>query len=274
MAPEAAIHHLSCGSFCPYGARLLQGSGGWLSRARMVCQCLLIEASDGLVLVDTGFGIGDVENPGRLGLLFRLMVLPQLERGQTAAAQLREMGHQPGDVRRIIITHLDADHAGGLAEFPDAEVHLFAPEHTAATRPGLRERVRYIGEQWAHGPRWVTHEVEGDEWLGFESIRVLDTEPEVLLIPLVGHSRGHSGVAIRRDEGWLLHCGDAYFHHGQVETPSRCPPGMGLFQNLVQDDGRARHRNEERLRELARTHGDEVELICSHDPVDLERFRP
>jgi glyoxylase-like metal-dependent hydrolase (beta-lactamase superfamily II) len=167
VAPDATIHHLSCGSFCPYGARLLQGSGGWLSPARMVCHCLVVETAEGLVLLDTGFGIGDVENPARLGHAFRLMVRPQLEQRQTAVAQLRALGHEPGDVRRILITHLDLDHAGGLAEFPDAEVHVFAPEHEAAMNPGLRERSRYIADQWAHGPRWVTHEVEGDEWLGF-----------------------------------------------------------------------------------------------------------
>jgi hypothetical protein len=25
--------------------------------------------------------------------------------------------------------------------------------------------------------------------------------------------------------GWLLHCGDAYFHHSEVATPPSCPPG-------------------------------------------------
>ena len=43
-------------------------------------------------------------------------------------------------------------------------------------------------------------------------------------MPLVGHSRGHTGIAIHGDEGWLLHCGDAYFHHGEVATPPACPP--------------------------------------------------
>ena len=41
-------------------------------------------------------------------------------------------------------------------------------------------------------------------------------------------------------DGWLLHCGDAYFDHGEVETPPSCPPGLRLFQNLNAADGRAR----------------------------------
>jgi hypothetical protein len=69
----------------------------------------------------------------------------------------------------------------------------------------------------------------------------------------------------------MLHCGDSYFFRGEIETPPRCPPGMRIFQTLNQADGRARHENQERLRELARRGGDGLRLFCSHDPVQLER---
>ena len=91
------------------------------------------------------------------------------------------------------------------------------------------------------------------------------------MIPLVGHSRGHTGIAVRDEDGWLLHCGDAYFNHGEIETPSSCPAGLRLFQNLNAADGRARKRNRDRLRELATRHGEEINLLCSHDPHELKR---
>jgi len=94
-----------------------------------------------------------------------------------------------------------------------------------------------------------------------------DSDDEILLIPLIGHSHGHTGVAIRQGEGWLLHCGDSYFHHGEVATPPHCPPGLAAFAAFDQADGAARHANVERLRELAARHSDAVELICSHDPA-------
>ena len=95
------------------------------------------------------------------------------------------------------------------------------------------------------------------------------TEPEVAMIPLPGHSRGHAGVAVRDGEGWILHCGDAYFHRNQVAESPSCPPGLAGFQTLAAADNGARKRNLERLRDLAREHGDEVRLFCSHDPVEL-----
>ena len=90
------------------------------------------------------------------------------------------------------------------------------------------------------------------------------------MIPLTGHTAGHCGVAINTPDGWLLHCGDAFFFAGEIETPRRCPPGLRFFQTLDQHDGKARHRNQERLRELQRVHGGDVELVCSHDPQMLQ----
>jgi glyoxylase-like metal-dependent hydrolase (beta-lactamase superfamily II) len=267
------IHHLNCGTLCPYGGRLVSGEGGF-GGAHMVCHCLLIEAGDQLVLVDTGFGADDAAHPyRRLGVPFTLAFRPQNDVGETAAQRIRVLGLDPADVRHIVCTHLDLDHAGGLPDFPDAEVHAFAPEKDAALNPSLRERARYPQCHFEHGPKWVEHDVDGDRWNGFESIRVLPgVDPEVLMIPLVGHSRGHTGIAVRSGDGWLLHCGDAYFHRGQLEPEPHCPPALRAFQSVMADNRDARLKNEQRLNRLARERGDEVRLFCAHDPVELEHL--
>ncbi|MDP9188088.1 MAG: MBL fold metallo-hydrolase, partial [Actinomycetota bacterium] len=54
------VHHLNCGTMCPRGARLVAGRGGLLEESPIVAHCLLVEAGDELVLVDTGYGTGDV----------------------------------------------------------------------------------------------------------------------------------------------------------------------------------------------------------------------
>lgn len=268
----AKVHHLNCGTMCPYGGKLISGHGGWTG-ATVVCHCLLVETADALVLIDTGIGLDDIRDPyRRLGIPFSVAFRPERDPSQTAAEQVRRLGFAPGDVRHIACTHLDPDHAGGLPDFPDATVHTFRPEYDAAIRPSLRDRARYPKCHFDHGPKWQTHDGDGDAWLGFECIRVLPTvDPEILMIPLVGHTRGHTGIAVREDDRWLLHCGDAYFHHGEVETPPHCPPGLAAFQKLMAHDAKARATNQERLRELVLSHGDEVRLFCAHDPVELQR---
>jgi glyoxylase-like metal-dependent hydrolase (beta-lactamase superfamily II) len=259
---------------CPHGGRLITGSGSVREAARLVCHCLLVEGADGLVLVDTGLGLDDMRNTRQLGLIFDTLFRPQAREQETAIAQVRALGFDAGDVRHIVATHLDVDHAGGLPDFPDAQVHVLGRELHAALHPSLRERERYVAAHWAHGPRWVEHETGGDEWLGFESIRILPGSDEgILLVPLIGHTRGHCGVAVRHDGRWLLHCGDAYFNRAQIETPPSCPPILKAFQAVNSVDNAARRQNQERLRELAMRRPGEVELFCSHDAETLAGYQ-
>lgn len=274
------IHHLNCLTMCPVGEKFLTGEGSLFSKARLVAHCLLIESEEGLILVDTGIGTGDVLTPEQMGQPFRALVNPQPKAEETAIHQIRELGLDPDDVTHIACTHLDIDHAGGLPDFPNAEVHVFRPERDAVLNPTWREKTRYIDEHFAHGPKWNAHDVDGDDWFGFESCRVLGGDAEVLLIPVTGHSRGNCAVAVRTDTAdrerygaeWLLHCGDAYFYRGEMEQPPRCPHGAAFFQNAVQLDGTKRKANQERLRELAGRQDDEVRLFCSHDPVEFEQL--
>ena len=58
------IHHLNCGLMEPLGGAMFDGvSGG--ATAKLACHCLLVETDQGLVLVDTGFGLQDVRQPYR-----------------------------------------------------------------------------------------------------------------------------------------------------------------------------------------------------------------
>ncbi|MGP3965322.1 hypothetical protein ACTWPT_56180 [Nonomuraea sp. 3N208] len=65
--------------------------------------------------------------------------------------------------------------------------------------------------------------------------------PEILLIPLAGHSRGHSGVAVDTGATWLLHAGDAYFFRDRRHAKPFChvtitiPEGApGVFGPLAE----------------------------------------
>jgi glyoxylase-like metal-dependent hydrolase (beta-lactamase superfamily II) len=260
------VHHLSCGTMCPGAGRV-----GLVPR-ELVTHCLVVETDHRLVLVDTGFGVADVEQDvRRLGPAPLLLGLRR-DLGATAAHQVRGLGHDPSDVTDVVVTHLDLDHAGGLSDFPGARVHIHARELAAARRPSLAERARYAQVQWAHGPRWVEHTEAGDAWFGFDSVTAVDED--VVMVPLHGHTRGHSGVAVRRaDGGWLFHAGDAYFHTGDVQVPRQCPPGLRAFQRAMGIDNASRAHNLARLQELRRDHADEITMFCAHDKAELDAVR-
>ncbi|MGH8791565.1 MAG: MBL fold metallo-hydrolase [Stackebrandtia sp.] len=268
------IHHINCGTMHPPSRRLFNGTGGWFERATMVCHCLLIETDSGLVLVDSGFRPADLaEASGALRLVIGLL-RPNITDADTAAGHVRRLGFAVEDVRHIVLTHLDYDHAGGMPDFPHATVHLHARELDAAKRPVHRdERRRYQSRQWAHGPKWATYEEDGEPWFGFEAVRQLEgLPPEILLVPLHGHTRGHSGIAVDGGDGWLLAAGDAYFHRDRIDPDHpRCPKGLAGLEHVVQIDKASRVRNQERMRRLRADHADEVRIFCAHDPVEFER---
>src|SRR6188508_521067 len=164
-----AVHHLNCATMCPIAGFLL-GSNAW--RGKMVAHCLLIETErDGLVLIDTGFGTRDIEGATRLSKSFRTLVGPTLSHAETALAQVEALGYKAADLKHIVVTHLDLDHAGGLVDFPNAKVHLHAREHAAAmARRHFKERERYIASHWAHGPKWEVYSEDGDTWRGLPAV--------------------------------------------------------------------------------------------------------
>lgn len=261
------IHHLNCATLRPLGSF----GGGRLVPPRIVAHCLLVERPDGLTLVDSGFGRDDLARPARLGRPFVAAMRPALDEAETAAAQVRALGHRLEDVTDIVVTHLDLDHAGGIPDFPHARVHVYGAELDAALQPTRRERARYIRAQWAHGPRWVRHEVAGDDFFGFEAVTVLTDG--VLLVPLHGHTRGHCGVAVRRPEGgWLFHAGDAYFDANEMQTPPSAKPGLRVFQRLMAVDDAQRVANQARLRELHAERSDEVTIFSAHDAAEFDEL--
>lgn len=246
-------------------------------RGELVIHALLVETpKDGLVLVDTGIGVEDVRHPlRRIGAGFLQFARPRLREEDTAVRQVERLGFSRHDVRHVVCTHLDVDHAGGLPDFPDAKVHVHRRERDAAmTRATFKERERYKKVQFAHHPKWELHDEGGDAWFGLQSLRAVSED--ILLVPLPGHTRGHCAVAVRSsDEAarggpeWILHCGDAYFFHLEKDDPECCPPVLARFQQAIAVDDHGRRANAKRIRELHREHGRKVRVFSAHDPHEF-----
>lgn len=246
------VHHLNCGSMHPKVVPPL------------VCHVLLVETDNGLVLVDSGYGLDDCAAPAQRIGPTRWITRPLLDPDQSAVRQVQRLGFRREDVRHIVVTHFDVDHIGGISDFPEAEIHCTAAEVLGAMRgPTREEKFRFRPAQWAHGPKIVEHSPDGEKWRGFAAAKELT--PGIVLVSLPGHTRGHACVAVDAGSRWLLHCGDAFYHPGSIGGEGRSPWLLGAFEKFAAFDRKKVTENHARLTELYRRGEPDLFVFCAHD---------
>lgn len=193
----------------------------------------VVEHPDGLVLVDTGYAPRVLSAMSRgldrvYGGLLPVHVTPQ----ESAAAQLTSRGLDPADVAVVVLTHLHADHVGGLRDFPAARV---------VADPGavdLVRRVRGFGRLRRGLVPALLPEDLPDRLLDpgtlppaadadlapLTGARDLLGDGRLLVLPLPGHTAGHLGLVVRTPGRDLVLVGDAAWHtravtHGELPHP-------------------------------------------------------
>lgn len=225
-----------------------------------VCNCLLIEDNEKLVLIDSGLGELEIDTlhllSQRIPAIYDIPINPNL----AATRQLSCLGYGRDRVTDIVLTHLDLDHAGGLKDFPAAHVHLSKEEHSN------RQDSRYLQDQFSHRPHWEPVSYFDERWFNFaaKTLLILD-EVDIKLIPLPGHTLGHCGVAVRDrrlSAKWIFHVGDAYYHRSELHYPNS---NASFVSRLSAFDDSVRQETLSKLRYLAEIRWKEVSMISSHD---------
>ena len=242
--------------------------------AKVVCHCLLVETDQGLVLIDTGLGVQDyLHTKQRLGSLVSRLGRIENNLELTAIAQIQRLGFSPQDVRHILVSHLDFDHAGGISDFPHATVHVLSSEYNATQNLfSLKNKARYKTQQFKQHRYWnfIEHE-QGEAWFNLYQVQGFQLfQDEILLIPLLGHTQGHCGIAIKQKEGWLFFCGDAYYSHLQFDPKNKLRT-LDKLERFFAENNQMRVDNLHKIQQLAQTEKN-IEIICAHDPVELARY--
>ena len=179
-----------------------------------------IEHPEGVIVVDAG-ETARTSEPGyfpRWHPYFHLSVRFAVAPDEEIGPQLRGLGITPGDVRRVVITHMHTDHAGGLHHFPHTEVLVSRGDLELAT--GRLARLR--GYPSNHLPRWLDPtvvELSPAPYGPFPQSLPLTRAGDVTIVPLPGHTPSHIGVAVEDGDHTVLLAGDTSYNQ---ELMLRC----------------------------------------------------
>lgn len=259
------VHHLNCGVFH------LQQFSKILKRQELCCHCLLLEGPDRLALIDTGL---PTHYQNILDEMYHSKILGvQKPKEFNSVAQIKKLGFDPKDVRDIFITHLDHDHVGGLADFPQAQVHLHLKEFefSREVENSIKLKMRFKTHLWK-AANFHFYSGDGDSWYGFQSVKnSVAFQDDLVFLPLFGHTPGHTGYAVRQGGGWVFHAGDAYYLKEELNTKIvEQSLAAELMSNMLSLQNGERMKTLQRLRRLNADQA-EVQIINSHDDSYLPR---
>jgi N-acyl homoserine lactone hydrolase len=168
-----------------------------------------IEHREGVILVDTGVSAA-VKRLPRWHPYFRNAVRFDIEPEEEAGPQLRAVGIRPGDVRRVVLTHLHIDHDGGLAAFPTSEILVSPGELKRAS--GIAGRIRgYLPERWPKHFDPQPLALDGGAYGPFARSKRLTGDGAIVVVATPGHTPDHLSVIVEDGDKVVFVAGDASY---------------------------------------------------------------
>jgi len=159
----------------------------------------LIETPNGRILYDVGCDYRKIATPELRSRYFDPMrpmfEPPTMAEDMRIPHYLGRLGLTSKDIDVVFLGHLHFDHAGGLCDLPDCEVHVHREEIDAAMT-GLDEGV--FNDECADAARWTLQSGE------------YEVAPGVHALATPGHTAGHMSLLIELPKGRpVILCGDA-----------------------------------------------------------------
>lgn len=212
----------------------------------------LLDTTEGWILLDAGFDRAAIAGPQEVQAFFDRTGCypPVVGDDHLIERQLAEIGVAPGEIRKVVLSHMHNDHTGFLKHMPQAEIWVQRAEHEYAHAPGLPgcyspADYRDLGLDWRL--------VEGD-WEVIPGLQMVSTR---------GHTPGHQSAVVELPRtGWVV----LPFDVGDLAEnfESEVLPGAACDD----DDALAAIR---RIKVLVAEH--RALMILFHDPTAIQSLR-
>lgn len=239
------VHVIQTGSLV--GNKTVMRGEGWSSVLRrrdpyeFPAFSYIIEHPEGQIAIDTGMSARV-----RVPRVQRMISVPSpvIVPGEEIGPQMRAKGLPIEEVRRVIVTHLDWDHAGGLEYFPNAEILVHRPERAFASK--FMGKVRYQPKLWPSRFDPTLYDLDPEPYGPFPESKALTESGDVRLVPIPGHSIGQIGVIVQTGGAALFFVADHMLRQDWFVEDYATDRLLGLgtlfFPKLAAETSRRIHR--------------------------------
>ena len=187
---------------------LLKPDGSLFKKIDSNFSAFLIKHHQDYLLFDTGLGRHIEEQYQQDMPLWQWPFFKFDQPVISARAQLDATGFSP--IKNVIISHSHWDHAGGVLDFPEAQIYTSAEELEV-----IRHPTTGVGGTWASqiaskAIRWRAIVFNNGPYKGYEKSLDLYHDGSIILVPMAGHTTGSIGMFLTTDNG------SCYFFIGDV----------------------------------------------------------
>ncbi len=263
LAGPVTIRPLSTGSFETSYANLVQGGRG--GKVRIPIPFYLIDHPKGMILFDSGLGTR-FEEEVKGWWVNRLLapLLPHhLMPTAPAVRQLSRLGIAADRIQAIIVSHLHFDHAGGLRDFPEAEVVVSRREWDSIPTGRFAARIRGIMKEQLTGIHVREIDYSASSQFGpFEGSFDYLGDRSLILLSTPGHTPGHQSLLVTLGSGKkVLLTGDAVW----VGEGYKRPAPKGWLVRTLEEESDISWRTTQAIHEFHRENPD-CFIVPGHDP--------
>ena len=240
--------------------RLLLPDGSLGKKIDTNFSAFLIKHQSDYVLFDTGLGRNieaqyaqDMPYWQRPFFKFDKPVLP-------ARKQLDDAGFAP--VQKVIVSHSHWDHAGGVQDFPEAQIFAAADEMPTIAEPKSGAGGTWPSQVADPAIHWTPLLLQPVAHKGYAHSLDLFNDGSVVLVAMPGHTTGSIGMFVTVDSGkCYFFIGDVAWKAGAVQA------GASKFwaASIIVDRNRDQTlRSVEQVRDVARKYP-ELVVVPAHD---------
>lgn len=172
----------------------------------------VIEHNEGVIVVDTG-DTSRTSEPGyfpRWQPYYSLAVRFDIKPEEEISHQLKQMGIGPKDVKKVILTHMHTDHAGGLHHFPESQIYVNMAEYKSTL--GFAGKANgYLPHR---APTWFSPQAIVFDEKGhgpFQRVWNVTNSGDVKVVATQGHTPAHISVIVTDEDVSYFLAGDASY---------------------------------------------------------------